>query len=694
MFNLIIGTLLVSITAYLFTSRLFRIHVFAEFVLVWFVLFLAQIILAELSLGVIGKLYLPYVFLTYLIFFLIALLFLRNKRGVDIIKPDIGILLSSKLLLLAFSVFVCFFSVKFFINLINPPISPDSLQYHLAFPASWIRSGNLSNPFCIFGSIPTIFAKSLELSSVSYYPINAQLFFTWLMMPLKNAFLADVGEVPFYLIGIITISVILDKYRVKKEIAILSGFLWVLIPNIFKQLKTGSQIDVICATLFLLMIYTVLLLKENFSFKYAALFGISTGLFLGTKVTNIIWFIAALPFIAYLFYRSLRAYRVGLAKLFLMLSSIIFMVLLFGGFTYFRNLIFTGNPFFPIDVRLFGKVIFKGLMDNITYKTYMIYGDKFDLTKILFSEGLGVQFLALFLPGILVPFIFYKQMSAKAKPMWEYLLLFLTPIMMIILYGFFVNVYVVRYLFPYFSMGLVTAVIFISLLPYGERYFFSVSFLAILVSAFELAHRQELIVSLCLSIILFVTLSIFNKQIVIFCKNRIFYIVLICFLVLGVLFLGYLNIKYNNEEYERYPLTFSKKEAWQIDVTKGWKKLNEITGKGERIAYTGRLEFYPLFGSGLKNDVQYISVNEKQISPYNNPNGLYRKDKIFNEWRENLRNNKIGYLFITLPFFDNKETSNPDKFPIEDDWASEHPQLFKLLFKNSLVHIYLVDLKE
>jgi len=691
MIILVIEIILVYLSSYLFTRRLFHIRHFAEFILICFILFFSQIILVELFLGVVGKLYLANIVYAHFFVFLIAILFPCPKQAVNIVRPDIKIFVDNRLLLLAFCIFVCFASIKVFFNLINPPMSADSLQYHLAFPSVWIRNGNLVNPICIFGSMPTVLSKSLEVSSTSFYPINAQLFFTWLMFPLRNAFLADVGELPFYIIGIITVFVILKKYRIKNEMAILSGFLWVLIPNIFKQLRTGSQIDVICATLFLLMFYTILLIKEEFNFKNSVLFGISAGIFLGTKVINIVWFIAVLPFFCYIIYNSFKAFKFGVVKIILMLCSIVFMIFLFGGFSYVRNFIFTGNPLFPVDFKIFGVTMLKGLLDNVTYKAIIASGDKFDLVRILFSEGLGVQFLGLILMGMFVPLIFYKQIRTKMEPVVEYLLLFMSPILMIILYGSFVNIYVVRYLFPYLSMGLITAVIFIKLIPRGEQYFYFISFISIFASAAELAHRKELIISFVLSVILILIILLFKKQFIIFYNKRIFNKVLLAFLMLVVLFLGYLNVKYDQDEFERYTLNFSKKESWQIDIAKGWQKLNIFTNTGARVAYTGRQEFYPLFGTGLKNDVKYVSVNKNEVMPYNKFDGSFRKVKDFSAWIENLKKEKIEYLFIALPFINNRE-SEINKFPIEDEWASSHPNVFQLLFSNSLARIYRVKI--
>jgi len=694
MANLIAVFLLASASSYLFTKKVFRIRLFGDFVLVFFILFFSQIVLVELSLGSVGQLYFRNIFLIHLLIFLTIFLVYSKKEPLTFIKPDIEPFINSNLLLFAFSVFFAFFLVKSFLNLINPPLSPDSLQYHLAFPAAWIRSGRLENPFVIFGGVYNPNYLRLESSGISYFPINAELFFAWLMLPLRNAFLADLGEVPFYFIGILAVYSILRKYAVNKKVALLSGFLWVLIPNIFKQLKTASQIDVICAVLLLLVFDTLLPFKQKFTYKNATLFGIAAGLFVGAKILNIIWLIALTPLILYLICLAVKKNRMSAKNIAIFSSIITFTIILLGGFMYIKNFIFTGNPLFPAEIKIFGKTLFRGLMDKATYNIKHASGDRLDLSRLIFKEGLGVQFLALILPGMFLPIVFFRYLKKRLRPFVEYLLLFVTPLIMLILYSIFLNVYVMRYLFPLLSIGLITAIIFITRLPYGEKYITFISFISIFASAFELAHRYELIVSLLLSLLFFMLLLFYKKPIIAFYKSKALNRAMLAILVLGLIFLTYLNEKYNKEEFQRYPLSFSKKEAWQADIGRAWQWLNKETKEGARIAYTGRQEFYPLFGSRLKNEVKYISVNEKEVATYNKPDGLCRENKNFQAWRENLKKEKIEYLFIALPFFENREIDDPAKFPIEDEWASTHTKDFQLLFSNSLSRIYRVIISD
>ncbi|MFA6129527.1 MAG: hypothetical protein WC731_00890 [Candidatus Omnitrophota bacterium] len=692
MINFIIEAVIVTASSWLLTRKYFGIRLLSDAILVSFILLFAQIVLVELLLGVAGQLYFLNVLLAHAAILLIIYLIYFRKEAPPLEKLNVEPFINSNLLLLAASIFFSFFLVKLFSNLINPPLSPDSLQVHLAFPATWITNGNLDNPINIFGSLPILKPGTLETCSSSYYPINAQLFFTWLMLPLRNAFLADAGEAPFYIIGIVAVYAILRKYDVNRVMALLSGFLWVLIPSIFKQLRTGSLIDVICAVLFLLVFNALLLLKLDFSLKNAALFGIATGLFVGTKIINLAWLLALVPLACYILYRKVKESKFELSKVLSILAVIVSMIILFGCFVYLKNYFILGNPLFPVELRIFGKTIFKGLLDNAAYKS-QVAGWKLDFMKMIFKEGLGLQFIALILPCTFIPVIFYKYLKAKVLSLGGYLLLFATPFFMLILYSFFINIYTSRYFFPYLSFGLLTAVIFITKLPRGDKYLAAISFISILSAAFELANRYELVSSILLSLAVFILLFLYKKQVSIFYRSKNFSRIMLAVLLAGFLFLTYLNNRYDKEEFSRYPLSFPKREAWQSDIGRGWKALNELTKGGSRIAYTGRMEFYPLFGSGLKNTVKYVSINAKEVTAYNKPDGLFRKTRDFTAWRENLKKGRIEYLFIALPFFDNRESEDPKKFPIEDEWAGAHPDDFELIFSNSLSRIYKVLIK-
>ncbi len=183
MLTLITEAIVVITSSWLLTKKYFDLRLFSELILIWFILFFAQIVLVELSLGIVGKLYLGNVFLAHILILILVFLLCYNKKTPLFLKPSIEPFIKSDLLLFAFSVFSVFFLVKFYVNLINPPVCPDSMQQHLAFPATWITNGNLDIPFQIFGSLPILDPNALETSPGSIILLMPSYFLHGLCFP-------------------------------------------------------------------------------------------------------------------------------------------------------------------------------------------------------------------------------------------------------------------------------------------------------------------------------------------------------------------------------------------------------------------------------------------------------------------------------------------------------------------------------
>jgi len=288
--------------------------------------------------------------------------------------------------------------------------------------------------------------------------------------------------------------------------------------------------------------------------------------------------------------------------------------------------------------------------------------------------------------------LFFKTIRNKIKNSWEYLFFFLVPIFMLLLYIVIINVESTRYLFPYLSLGLISGVIFFDKFTWGKKYLYIISFISVITSISLLANGPEIISSLILFIVLVLLIFIFRKK-----MERTAAIILnlkflFCFFIIMIAILFVLNNNYNRKEFSRYPGTFSKKESSRRDIAFAWQWLNKDSGSGAKVGYAGRTEIYPLFGSKLKNEVMYVPINKISMSPYDSKDGFYRKEMNYTDWVSNLENFSIDYLFIALPEEINSESGIPGSFPIEDKWALEHPELFSQVFKNSLVHIYKVNL--
>lgn len=165
--------------------------------------------------------------------------------------------------------------------------------------------------------------------------------------------------------------------------------------------------------------------------------------------------------------------------------------------------------------------------------------------------------------------------------------------------------------------------------------------------------------------------------------------------------LQWLSIDYNKFEYSRY----IKNSRYWPDATEAWEWLNENT-KGDNIAYVGRPVPYPLYGTKLKNNVYYVSVNEidpihlhdlknssyswdndalnmhKSFEMQNN----YRGNADYNVWARNLKNRNTDYLFI----YSLHHVEKTIVFPMEESWAKANPEVFRQEFANNTIKIYKV----
>ncbi|MDP2830737.1 MAG: hypothetical protein Q8O02_00610, partial [Candidatus Omnitrophota bacterium] len=372
-------------------------------------------------------------------------------------------------------------------------------------------------------------------------------------------------------------------------------------------------------------------------------------------------------------------------------------VLALGGFSYFRNLIQTGNPLYPLDFSLFNIHIFKGVMDKSVYASHFLSSD-YSLGKMLFHEGLGAQALFLILPGILLalPVVFFKKRRVLNFNRVFFLLL---PLLIYFVYRYFIPLANVRYLYAMMGLGVVLGFYIFDILKINKVAIGFLVFVCIFSCIPSLAKRQELAASLILTVALFLLLTNF-KRIKLF-SNKKLILSIIAALVFSLFFWG--EKYYNKNEFGRYYKMVKYSGFWP-DATKAWDWLNNET-VGNNIAYTGRAVPFPLYGSGLKNNVYYISVNRTQpakLHYFNNSKyeygpgfesllktieqeNNYRGNADYNIWLSNLLKANTDYLFVY-----SLQQTKSTIFPLEDNWAKSNADKFGLLFSNNTIHIYRV----
>lgn len=684
MIKFILMNLIVGASSYLIAYKFFRLRSLIDSLICWFTVYFSQIIFSEVLLGILGKLYLRNLILLNFAIFLISIAITRRGAtsfNLVFLKGLFSEFFSKKVILFLLSLLLGFAVVKLFFNLINPPFGWDCLNYHYTFPVEWIKNANLNNPLVVSDD-----------PFPSYYPINGSLFFLWLIFPLQSAFLADLGQLPFFIISFLAVFSISRKLGLNKEYAFFAAYLFVIIPNFFKQLQIG-YVDIMVGGLFLAALNFLLAVKEEFSLKNIILFALTYAIFMGIKTTALPYSIFLLfPFLFLVFCDKKNSLLKKVASLFLF----ILIVLFFGGFSYLRNFILTGNPFYPLDVTILNNPIFKGVIDKATFIARNEEGGG-SLIKLLFHEGMGIQTLLIILPATILGLFINLAKNKKKDISFSYIMAL--PLLLYLAYRYILPIPNSRYLYPMLGAGIVVGLSVLNSLKISLKAINLFAVIAALASLFESARRLELSISFAAAILLFLSFILISSyqrlRSIIFSKGLILSGIFIFFILLQFLFFDY-----QKNEYSRY----IRNSRYWPDATKAWAWINDNT-HGNNIAYVGRPVPYPLYGTNLKNNVFYVSVNTKDpIRLHDLKYSKYRWDsaekmhKSFEEqnnyrgnadypvWLENLYRRKTDFLFI-YSLHHTKDII----FPIEEKWAKANPDKFKLIFSNNTVMIYRLN---
>ncbi|MGD9045965.1 MAG: glycosyltransferase family 39 protein [Desulfobacterales bacterium] len=236
-----------------------------------------------------------------------------------------------------------------------PPVSRDALTHHLAVPKLWLKSGGMTE-------IPTVV--------FSYYPMNLDLLY---LIPLYfgNDIIPKYIHFAFALLTAWLIFAFLKERTSKTHYGLLGALLFLSLPVILK-LSITVYVDlglVFFSTAALL--YILKWVASGNQTRYLLLAGLFCGLGLGTKYNSLISFFLLTCFIPVLYLRahlqpdevadgsaatnrpqkstgpatSLRALQA--AALFVLVSLLVFSPWMI------RNLVWTGNPIYPLYQKAF-----------------------------------------------------------------------------------------------------------------------------------------------------------------------------------------------------------------------------------------------------------------------------------------------------------------------------------------------------
>jgi hypothetical protein len=672
----------IILSAVLITRLYFNFSGIIDNILCAGTLYFSYIVLVQLALGSFNILTIETILVINLVILGAAVLLLRFKcANFRLSNADSKVSFNglSKFNQVLISLILGFALVKLAINLVNPPFGWDSLNYHFPFAVEWLKNHNLSVPIVISDN-----------PCPSYYPLNGCLIYLWYIFPFSNSFLADLGQAPFFIMSLFCLYNICRKLGVSKQFSFFASVLMAATPNYFKQLSI-AYVDVMVCAWFLMAVNFLLNLRQASDFKNSFLFGLCVGMLTGTKTIACAYAIVPVLFFLYLIFPKKNTLS-GVFKLVIFLAA----VFLIGSFWYIRDFLETGNPVYPLTLKLLGKTFFPGVMGKESFTVFSGARD-YSLGKILFHEGLGSGVLLFLMPGVVMfgfNLIKSKTISAKEAVLaGSFLSLFL-------IYNSLFSLPNVRYLYPLIALGYIMAFYALSRVNFPLKIVKWLVLLCLIASLPEMARRQELVWGFIISLGLFMALTFWCKPLM----KHLGRVLLAC-LCLSIFILWFESIDYRKNEFKRYVKMVKYSGFWP-DAAKAWEWLNANT-KGNNIAYIGRPVPFPLYGSGLKNNVYYVSLNsvdpvklhyfpgasyswgKDYLSLHKNleEKGNYRENAQYSDWLANLLRRKTDYLFV-YSLHQTKETL----FPLEDEWARAHADIFSLVFSNATIRIYKVKL--
>jgi hypothetical protein len=619
------------------------------------------------------------------------------------------------------------------ISLLLPvKVVSDGPIYHLFFAARWWKEGRLS-------LVPVPFGES----AATYFPANGDLWFTWLFVTWGGDRLARIGQAPFLALAGAAVYAMARRLGARGGSAMIATAWFVtVIPLLLFSFE--ANVDTIFIAGYLCGSYFLALYAQGVLSRGALVVaGLALGLAWGTKPTATV-FIPPLLVLGWVF--ILRKPGAWSGKV-LDCVVLVLAALVPCGYWFGRNLWLTGNPLYPLQVEVLGRVWLRGW-----YGTGAMARSQFYIPREFWRVGVDIVVMALdprlvpvWAAALLGLWRVGRRGEARDGWIWGCAVL---AVFNIALYWLLIP-YRTQQRFMLQAAGL-AAVQLAFLFDRSKAWqVVGVGLLAIhLVTPSNwpfLPARAQPPWSLTKSIpvnieaplrvpldqeawsaavetpagqpYLAVRLGLFVASLAL---ARLW-----SRAAGGRAALGYLaaagttaGVLLGFGAWMWWGVGASRATYPMFEYFDAWTRLDLASGsRGTRVAYAGtNLPFY-LMGKGLRNEVFYVSVDDKQgwllhdyhrdavlrggTAVWETPRpGWDRLHPSFSHWVENLRRQRIRILVVARAnrYDGAYNLADEEGFPIERVWADAHPEWFVPIFGVSpidpRIKVYSVRLPE
>src|SRR5262245_56202455 len=159
-------------------------------------------------------------------------------------------------------------------GLVRPPLSWDSLMYHLLLTGTWLRDHNLAP---VFGNIP--------INYYGYVPANGAVWFWWWMAPSHSEFWVNLATLPHWLLLGLATGGVARQLGARRGWP-LASFLVLVTPTVVR-FAAAQYVDVLVAAVLMAAVFFALRWLREPDWSAAVLAGAGLGLAAGTKVLGV-----------------------------------------------------------------------------------------------------------------------------------------------------------------------------------------------------------------------------------------------------------------------------------------------------------------------------------------------------------------------------------------------------------------------
>ena len=300
------------------------------------------------------------------------------------------------------------------LSLVHPPDGGDAISYHAPLAAFLWRDGDLST-----------FLDRAPIAWALANPGTAEMWYGLLAIAGGES-LADLGQLPFALLGCLAVGVFARRLGMGRGAAFLGGSAFLLAPTVIMQSTTQAN-DITGAGILMATIALACAPVATWTTSRFAWLGLGLGLAATTKL-------ALLPYVCGLTLFVIGAtlwtrHKTNTRIVVLRILVVAFMFSLTVGPWWLRNIGRYGNPVYPAAIPLIGRGIFVsdfGKIDGefvprpVAWPLYPLIEAHDD------RSGFGTLFAVAVIPGLVVaarrnrrqPLLVYGIMAAFMLPAW------------------------------------------------------------------------------------------------------------------------------------------------------------------------------------------------------------------------------------------------------------------------------------